>query len=192
MNYPNFKSFLLDQLRWKTPTQHSFYGYEHTLNMFQAAEQLIIMENVKGENAIMVKTAVLLLNAAVLEDENCSPEISARLARRWLPEFGYTTKNILLINGMLLSTRSPQRPQNLLEKIVCDASTEYLGREDYPYWAEKLYRQMFLQSKPQKESGWPQMEQTSFANHQYFTETAKRLWNANKQRNYKLLQLQAA
>lgn len=47
------------------------------------------------------------------------------IARTALPGFGYTGEDIMIC-GMIMATKIPQSPTNILEEIICDADLDYL------------------------------------------------------------------
>ena len=49
-----------------------------------------------------------------------------------------------LFSQLILATKVPQKPKNKLEKIICDADLDYLGREDFDNISDKKSTIEFL------------------------------------------------
>ena len=54
-------------------------------------------------------------------------ETGVEIAGAILPHFDYTEEQIQKINELIMVTKLPPRPKNLLEQIICDADLDYLG-----------------------------------------------------------------
>lgn len=71
-----------------------------------------------------------------------------------------------------MATSIPHRPESLIEKIICDADLDYLGREDFEERAERLFRELqYLQVVKDRHS-WNLIQEKFLLQYQYFTETA--------------------
>lgn len=107
----------------------------------------------------------------------------ARVAAQTLPDFGFDSDQIEQVIGMILATRLPQRPFNLLEEILADADLDVLGREDYFDRNELLRRELATRGRTVSDEEW-HLEQVEFLkNHTYFTNSARKLRQPGKERN---------
>ena len=64
------------------------------------------------------------------------------MAREILPAYGLTRDQIDTICGMIMATRIPQSPSNQLERILCDADLDYLGRDDFYEIGGRLFEEL--------------------------------------------------
>lgn len=81
-----------------------------------------------------------------------------------------------------MATKLPPNPKTLLEKIICDADLDYLGRADFIPVSNTLYEELKAQNKISDINEWNKLQVKFISNHQYFTETANRLREVNKQK----------
>ncbi len=66
--------------------------------------------------------------------------------------------------------------------IMCDADLEPLGRDYFPYVSELLRKE----SGKSKEE-WVEIQIKFLKDHEYYTDSAKKLFNRQKQENLKIL-----
>ena len=80
-----------------------------------------------------------------------------------------------------MATKLPPNPTNLLEEIMCDADLDYLGRQDFLPVSHTLYKELHEHGKIGPESEWNEMQIKFINSHFYFTKTARKQRNVNKQ-----------
>jgi hypothetical protein len=80
-----------------------------------------------------------------------------------------------------MSTKLPPQPKNLLEEIMCDADLDYLGRTDFIPVSNTLYKELHEHGKIGTLREWNEMQIKFIGQHSYFTKTARKLRNVNKQ-----------
>ena len=82
---------------------------------------------------------------------------------------------------IIMSTKLPPRPTNLLENIMCDSDLDYLGRSDFIPVSNTLYEELKAQNKMGSLNDWNKIQVKFISGHQYFTKTARSLREVNKQ-----------
>ena len=106
-----------------------------------------------------------------------------RVAAQTLPDYGFDSCQIEKVIGMILATRLPQRPFNLLEEILADSDLDVLGRDDYFERNVLLRRELAAHGHAVSDEEW-HLEQIDFLkSHVYFTEAARKLRQPGKERN---------
>ena len=74
-----------------------------------------------------------------------------------------------VITAIIMATRLPQEPHTLLERIICDADLDYLGRDDFFDVADNLQKE-FLHFKIVKdEVEWDNRQIEFLEHHKYHT-----------------------
>jgi len=96
-------------------------------------------------------------------------DVYVKLTELVLPKFGYNEKQIKTIGEIILTTRIKARPQSLLEKIMCDADYDYLGRSDVHHIADTLYRELIEYDVKFSEEEWNKIQLKFLKKHQYHT-----------------------
>ncbi len=81
-----------------------------------------------------------------------------------------------------MATKLPPQPTNKLEEIIADADLDYLGRSDMIPVSNTLYKELKEQNKVGTLNDWNKMQMRFISSHQYFTNTARKLREVNKQK----------
>ena len=97
-------------------------------------------------------------------------KIGAKYAQKFLPEYGYSKSQIEKISQLILATKVPQKPKNKLEKIICDADLDYLGREDFDNISDNFFRELKENKRLKSKKEWDQIQIKFMQKHNYFTD----------------------
>lgn len=184
MDFIGVKRFLILKLKNELSHKLYYHSVEHTLDVLCAANRLAKTEKISDNDLILLKTAALFHDAGLIEKYKDHEEVSARIAKEILPDYGYTITDIETVSSIILTTKLPQQAQTQLEKILCDADLDYLGRSDFFMiahtlryeWEESGYLQMSLKE-------WYQLQFKFLNEHRYFTYSANDLRFHGKQKN---------
>ncbi len=189
MDFEKAKETVVSHLEKNLPADLFYHGIHHTLDVFDAA--LVIAENEKIDSAddlTLLKTAALLHDSGFTIDASKHEECGCDLARDILPACDYTDSQIDQICGMIMATKIPQQPLNLLECIICDADLDYLGRDDFFKIGDTLYQELKAYNKIQDVLQWNQLQISFLSNHRYHTLFSQGNREIKKQENLKVVQ----
>src|SRR5690606_4215820 len=113
--------------------------------------------------------------------------VGCDIARQHLPDYDYTPEQIEVICGMIMATKIPQTPNNKLEKIICDADLDYLGRDDFFDIGNKLCDELCMYGIINSENEWNKLQVRFLEHHKYFTTSSKKLRKIKKAENLALV-----
>ncbi|MBK9339159.1 MAG: HD domain-containing protein [Lewinellaceae bacterium] len=188
MDYRAAKHFILAKLRTELSDKLLYHGLHHTLDVLQAAKFLCESEGVHGHLAVLVKTAALFHDAGFVHNKHAGHEYEGCvMARAALPGFGYSKDDIETICGMIMSTKIPQSPTNLLEEIICDADLDYLGRDDFFAIGTSLFEELAAYNLLHGEQAWNRLQVNFLSAHHFHTHTNKTLREPVKQQYLAIL-----
>jgi predicted metal-dependent HD superfamily phosphohydrolase len=173
MQFQKAKSYINARLRKELPPHLSYHSVAHVKDVYAAAERLAAAEGVTGEDLTLLLTAVMYHDCGFMVASKEHEKIGCDIARESLPAFGYTAEQIERVCGMIMATRIPQTPTNLLEEIIADADLDYLGREDFWTIGNKLFTELQMYGIIQTEDEWNALQVKFLEQHHYFTKTAK-------------------
>lgn len=178
--YGDIKKKMLEKLTDGLPKNLYYHGIHHVLDVLDAAERIGKQENILTTEMELLKVAVLFHDSGFMTDSKNHEEVGCELARKMLPGFGFSGIEIASICGMIMATHYPQKPNNLLEQIICDADLDYLGRDDFFKIGDTLYQELQSQGQISNEMEWNKLQEHFLSSHHYFTKTSNAIRNARK------------
>ena len=180
MDYNGAEQYIIDRLGKELPENLYYHDVEHTLDVLEAVEKYAAMEHVRKADLILLKTAALFHDSGFLIKYSSNEVASVQIICRVLPGFGYTLQQIERISKMILTTEIPQKPKNILEKILCDADLDYLGRDDFYIIAIRLFREWNENGISVTLKEWYIQQLFFLQQHEYFTKSAIKLRSEKK------------
>lgn len=187
INFEGAREFIRQKLSAELSPKLSYHSVVHILDVYNIAEKLAEMEGIKGEELTLLLTAVLFHDSGFLVGPKEHEKVSCQIAREFLPQFGYSAGQIERIEGMIMATRMPQTPHNLLEEIICDADLDYLGRDDFWTIGHKLFTELNSNGITMNENDWNKQQVTFLEKHHYFTKSAIQMRKAKKDHHLELV-----
>jgi len=193
MNYRAAKKYILNRLRTELSVHLYYHGLHHTLDVLKMATKIARDEKIRGRDLVLVKTAALFHDAGFVKNKHAGHESEGCImVREKLPELGYSSADIETICGMIMSTKIPQSPTNLLEEIICDADLDYLGRTDFYPIGNTLFREMQKYQLITDEIAWNKLQVSFLSGHRFHTQTSKTSRDPLKQQYLEQLKLVVA
>jgi uncharacterized protein len=179
--YEQTKTFILNKLKTELPVNLYYHGFHHVLDVLGAAQELARKEKIAEPETELLRVAVLFHDSGYTIDSKNHEELSCKIAKENLPQFGYNDQEIERICGMIMATKFPHHPKNLLEEIICDADLDYLGRDDFFKISNDLFKELRISGKLSNEKDWYKLQESFLSSHTYFTRTASALRKAKKE-----------
>lgn len=187
MSEPKFekaKRHALGRLEAELAPDLYYHNAHHTRDgVIPAAIRYARLNGVNHDDVRLLTVAAAFHDVGFIYRVEGHEVAGARVAAQTLPDYGFDSHQIEKIMGMILATRLPQTPFNLLEEILADSDLDVLGRDDYFVRNELLRREMAAHGRTISDEEW-RLEQIDFLkSHVYFTDAAKRLRQPGKERN---------
>jgi len=180
IQFTDIQEIILDKLEKELPDYLFYHNVKHTVDVVTEVELIGWAEGCSDEEILLLKTAALFHDAGHTISYDDHEYQGTLLARSMLPAYGYTNEQIERICGIIMSTKLPPRPSDLLEQIICDSDLDYLGRSDFIPVSNTLYEELKAQEKITSLNDWNKLQVKFISGHQYFTGTARRLREVNK------------
>jgi len=181
MDFKEAKKYILEKLESELPDNLHYHGIHHTIDVYEASIRIAELEDLSQEEKVVINTAALYHDAGFIYQYEDNESVAVKLTELVLPKFGYNEKQIKTIGEIILTTRIKARPQSLLEKIMCDADYDYLGRSDVHHIADTLYRELIEYDVKFSEEEWNKIQLKFLKKHQYHTMSAVELRQAKKE-----------
>ncbi len=188
IQFTDIQEMILDKLEKELPDYLFYHNVKHTVDVVTEVELIGWAEGCSDEEILILKTAALFHDAGHTVGYDNHEYHGTILAREMLPKYNYTAAQIDRICEIIMSTKMPPSPKNLLEHIICDSDLDYLGRSDFIPVSNTLYEELKAQNKIGALNDWNKLQVKFISGHQYFTQTARSLREVNKQQQIERIQ----
>jgi len=181
IQFTDMQEIILDKLEKELPDYLFYHNVKHTVDVVTEVELIGWGEGCTDEEILLLKTAGLFHDAGHTIAYDNHEFYGTEIAKEILPKYNYSAEQIERICSIIMSTKLPPRPTNLLENIICDSDLDYLGRSDFIPVSNTLYEELKAQNKMGSLNDWNKIQVKFISGHQYFTQTARSLREVNKQ-----------
>ncbi len=182
IQFMDLQEMILDKLEKELAKKLFYHNVKHTVDVVTQTELIGFGEGVSDAELLLLKTAAMFHDAGHTVGYDDHEYNSTLIAKEVLPNYYYTQTQINIICELIMATKLPPDPKNHLEEIMCDADLDYLGRSDMIPVSNTLYKELKEQNKVGTLNEWNKMQMKFISLHQYFTNTARKLREVNKQK----------
>jgi predicted metal-dependent HD superfamily phosphohydrolase len=189
IEYEKLKERILDLLDEQLPGDLTYHGTHHTLDVLDVCNAYIERGSIEERDAVLLRTGVLFHDFGFTRSFNDHERNGAILAEKVLPDFGYGQEEIKTVEGLIMATKIPQKPETELEKIICDADLDYLGRDDYYPISNTLFQELKSLGKIKTEEEWNALQIGFLEAHNYHTTFA--IENRQPEKEKRIAELKA-
>ncbi len=184
MDFKGASEYIVQRLNSELSPSLFYHTPGHSLDVLTAIRKLGETEDIDDHARILLDTAALFHDAGMLVQYHDHEAFSVTLCHEILSGFGYSDTELDQISSLILVTRLPQHPANILEQIICDADLDYLGRDDYFINSFKLRLEWQVNGiRNTTLNEWFDLQVKFLSEHHYFTKSAFNLRNAKKMAN---------
>ena len=180
IRFNDIEEYIMTKLDIGLPKNLYYHNIKHTIDVMVQVEIFGLGEGVTKDEMLLLITAALFHDTGFLIGYEDHELLSIKMAKDILPQFYYSEQQIQIICELIFVTKFPPSPRTKLEKIICDADLDYLGRVDFIPISQNLFRELYERGKVHSIDEWNKLQYEFIRNHQYFTETAKNMRNTNK------------
>lgn len=185
--FKNIYKKIIGRLEQELPESLTYHNAHHTAFVVDKAIMLADQHKIKGRDLELIKIAALYHDTGFLishvnhENLGCqfaSEDLQGELSRDELDK----------VCGMITATKIPQRPQNILEKIVADADLFYLGTPNYKKISNRLFLELKHFDPSINEERWLEIQIGFLSTHSYHTNYGKEILEPVKRKTLQALQ----
>lgn len=166
-----------------------YHNYAHTCDVAAAAERIANHYPLNEEDRFSVLTAAWFHDIGYNADDISNhEERGALMAIDYLRGLQVNDNIIERVKNCILSTKMPQSPQTLIEKIICDADLFHLGGADFRIKSRNMRREFeALKGVKIEKPDWRAKTIYLMEHHQYHTDYARDLLTTTKEQNLNIL-----
>jgi len=176
VDFKNLRTHILNQLKSLLPDYLSYHELPHTIDVEKSVIRYANLEGISKEDRLLLRTAALFHDAGFILQYHKNEDVGIGMAKNTLPRYGYSPKQIEKISQIINATKRSVEPTTLLEKIMCDADHDYIGRPEYHIIAKKLRDELAINNEVFSEKEWILFQLDFLENqHKYYTDTANNI-----------------
>jgi len=165
-----------------------YHSILHTENIVSVTNQIAKQYPLSDKELFIVTAAAWFLHIGYDKDIADPLEKSIKISQEFFKNSDVDEEVIELIKKCILATKHPSTPHTLLEEIICDADSFYIGTEKFSEY-NKLKRKEFelLNNTKVDKDEWRKSTIQLLESHQYYTDYCNEHLNANKKGNLEKL-----
>jgi predicted metal-dependent HD superfamily phosphohydrolase len=187
MNLEGASQFILQKLENELPKNLAYHNLAHTKEVHEAAMRIGKEENITEKEMELLRIAALYHDSGWIYNGVGHEAISCEIVRKHLPDYGFNTDQIESICTIIMATKLPYTPENILQKIIMDADLDYLGTDTFFPRAESLRQELVSLGKLAEGADWNKLQVPFIENHHYFTASSIKNREPKKNENLELL-----
>lgn len=150
-----------------------YHSIRHTINALKHCEDYLKYYQIDAYDSKLLRLGVLLHDIGfTVSYENHEIE-GMKIAAELMSEYNFSQNDIVVVSGLIMATKLPQSPNNLLEEIICDVDLDYLGRQNYYEISDLLYQELLTKNEYFDRRQWNRMQIEFLSNHSYHTKFAR-------------------
>lgn len=151
------------------PSYLSYHGLDHTLDVLNVCEQYIKRLDLPEEQRYLLRTGAIVHDMGFLKGPANHEEVGSGMAAEIMRNLGMNENQIQEVKGLVMATKIPQTPLNEIQKIICDADLDYLGRSDYPEISTRLFKELKYMKVLETEEQWKNLQINFLKAHHFHT-----------------------
>ncbi|NOQ91871.1 MAG: HD domain-containing protein [Flavobacteriaceae bacterium] len=172
--YIKIRKKAIEILNSKLSQKLYYHGIHHTHDVLHVINQFIKREKIDTHTAKLLRIGTLYHDIGFSISNVEHEKLGCEIAEKYMIEYGFNKKDIETVKGLIIATRIPQTPKNYLEKIICDADLDYLGRNDFYPISNQLFKELQSFSIINDADEWNKIQIQFLENHQYHTEFSQK------------------
>lgn len=181
LQFMDIQEYMLDMLEAQLPKSLYYHNVKHTIDVTTEVELIGWAEGLCESDIMLLKVAALFHDSGHIKTYAGHEEVSCQYAAEILPRYKYSDENIAKIQRIIMATKLPHQPADILEAVIQDSDLDYLGRSDFIPVSNNLYKELTERGSKLSVDEWNKMQIKFISSHQYYTQTAQTLREVNKQ-----------
>ena len=174
-----------------------YHCQEHTLRyVLPAAVAIAAGERFSAEETYIVEIAAVFHDTGFCEQYNANEAVGVRYAEEYMKSSAlpYTEEQIALVRETILNTNREIPPPSKYAEVLRDADVAILGDVDFFTWNKALREESQIHPESQLHSSsvddarWTELQLHFFSSVDWFTVTARKLYQPGKEKNFARLQ----
>lgn len=185
--FPELKKNVLGRMAESLPAHLSYHSVAHTELVIERCIYIAEKEGLSEDQIRLLRTAALYHDFGFTSVYKDHEEKGCEVVRKELPAHGYSKEDIDKICGMIMATKIPQTPTNIMEKVIADADLEYLGTDKFEEIGDTLFHELKHFNPELSRDEWNDIQIKFMSKHSYHTDYCKQYREWRKEENLESL-----
>lgn len=165
-----------------------FHNLQHTQNIVSVANKIAIHYSLDEKDTFVVTAAAWFLFVGYYKDSLHPDEASVKMMEDFFTKAGLEIEAIEAIKKCMLAPNAASAPATVPEKILFDATTFYLGTENFSGYLKLLFKEtQLLNNESISKDDWKRNTILLLEQHRFYTDYCEGRLNAQKQANLEKL-----
>lgn len=161
-----------------------YHNLNHTKDVVKEAQEIANHYQLNDEDFFIVTAAAWFHDTGYFADVFNHEVKGAELADNYLESLGVNKEIRTKVSDAILSTKIPQKPNNLLENILCDADVFHLGTANFREKGKLMHKEAeLIYNKNISKNDWRIKDIQFLESHHYHTDYVQLLLNDQKAKN---------
>lgn len=182
----SISAIVMDRLLKLSP-HLTYHSLSHTKDVVSQTIRIGLEEGLNDSEMFLLKVAALYHDTGFLRTYADHEKFSAEIFLEDAVNFNLSKTDSDQIVRLIMVTQIPQRPQSLMEKVICDADLDYLGRDDFFSIGELLRKEFLHFGIVSNNQEWEKLQLKFLQGHNYHTTSSRRSREPLKQQHYSAL-----
>jgi predicted metal-dependent HD superfamily phosphohydrolase len=165
----------------------TYHSKAHTVDVVKQSIRIAKAEQVSEKDILVLKIAALFHDTGFLKVYVNHEVKGCEIFLEKSAGLGFSAEQQSTVQELIMATKLPQQPKTHLQRIICDADLDYLGRSDFFETGENLRKEFLHYKIAADNEEWERMQLNFLKSHQYHTKTSQQLREPVKQQNYSKL-----
>lgn len=183
---------VLQRLKDGLHKHYYYHDVRHTLDVIEQSQEIGKLEGVSARELEILKIAALFHDTGFLKVRSGHEQASVDFFQAVSGLSSLTHEDCDIIMGCIRATHMPQNPKNQLERILCDADLDYLGRDDFSLIGENLFLEMTACGEMSDRLTWDNLQVKFLEGHNYHTAANQSRRDQKKAENLSEVRLRVA
>jgi predicted metal-dependent HD superfamily phosphohydrolase len=180
----NAENFSTQLITSRVGPDRFFHNLTHTVRVARNCLLLAQLESCTYEDTEQLLVAAWFHDTGYVAGSSGHEQESVKIFLAFIAKFNRSEDFNRRISELILATKMPTAPSDLLEGIICDADTSHLGAAEYDLCEKQLRRELEHSEKiVMSDHEWVLKNIAFFQQHHYYTEHARVLWDEQKRIN---------
>ncbi len=180
-NFKRIETIVLAELGKLNPYL-TYHSVQHTIDVLEQAQRIAAAEGIDDPHQfLLLKYAALFHDTGFLYIYANHEEKGCELFLEMTRDLKFSKADNDTVIGLIMSTKIPQQPKNLLQQVICDADLDYLGRDDFFTIGNELRKEFLHYKIVSSDEQWEQLQLKFLNSHQYHTRSSQLLREPVKQ-----------